>query len=48
MKGWIYKHVHLSPPPPSRGLSQHSALLEKFWRISLYLTDDADAKLSVT
>ena len=33
-------------------LTNHSsippALLEKFWRITLYLTDDANAKLYVT
>ena len=29
-------------------LGAQDALLEKFWRISLYVTDDAIAKLYVT
>ena len=33
------------PPPPA---DMPDVLLEKFWRISLYLSDDATAKLYVT
>ena len=33
-------------PPPYK--EYYSTLLEKFWRISLYVTDDAFSKLYVT
>ena len=39
---------HRLPPPGILYTYCICTLLEKFWRISLYVTDDVNAKLSVT